>query len=77
MASEVQDPKTTKILNCAIIKGTEKLKEAMVGIQVELMGGHQYPPVSHALEIDHRGISNVVHVYSGARLLGRGSGSGK
>jgi len=26
--------------------GPEKLKEAMVGVQVELVGGHQYPPRS-------------------------------
>jgi hypothetical protein len=33
MASEVQDPKKLlKIVNCA---KTEKLKEAMVGVQVE------------------------------------------
>jgi len=38
--------KLLKIVNCAIIKETEKLKEALVGIQVELVGGHQYPPGS-------------------------------
>ena len=35
--------KLLKIENCAIIKETKKLKEALVGIQVELGGGHQYP----------------------------------
>jgi len=38
--------KLLKIVNCATIKETEKLKEAMVGVQMELMGGHQYPPRS-------------------------------
>jgi len=35
--------KLLKIVNCATIKETKKLKEAMVGVQVELEGGHQYP----------------------------------
>jgi len=35
--------KLLKIVNCATIKETEKLKEAMVGVQVELASGHQYP----------------------------------
>ena len=38
--------KLLKIVNCATIKETEKLKEEMVGVQVELVGGHQYPPGS-------------------------------
>ena len=36
--------KLPKIVNCATIKETEKLKETMVGVQVEKVGGHQYPP---------------------------------
>lgn len=36
--------KLQKIVNCATIKETEKLKETMVGAQVDLAGGHQYPP---------------------------------
>jgi len=40
--------KLIKIVNCATIKKTKKLKEAMVGVQVELEGGHQYPPGSVA-----------------------------
>ena len=40
--------KLLKIVNCATIKETEKLKEAMVGVQVELAGGHQYPPGSRS-----------------------------
>jgi len=32
-----------KIVNYATIKETEKLKETMVGVQVDLAGGHQYP----------------------------------
>ena len=35
--------KLLKIVNCATIKETKKLKEEMVGVQVELAGGHQYP----------------------------------
>ena len=35
-----------KIVNYATIKESEKLKETMVGVQVELAGGHQYPPGS-------------------------------
>ena len=35
-----------KIVNCATIKETEKLKETMVGVQVESACGHQYPPGS-------------------------------
>ena len=35
--------KMLKIVSCA---ETEKLKEAMVGPQVEEVGGHQYPPGS-------------------------------
>ena len=38
--------KLLKIVNCATIKETKKLKEAMVGVQVELANGHQYPPGS-------------------------------
>ena len=38
--------KLLKIVNCATIKETEKMKETMVGVQVELAGGHQYPPRS-------------------------------
>jgi len=38
--------KLLKIVYHAIIKETEKLKEAMVGIQLELVGGHRYPPRS-------------------------------
>ena len=41
MASEVRDPKKLpKIVNCATIKETEKLKETMVGVQLDLVGGH-------------------------------------
>ena len=35
--------KLSKIVNCA---ETKKLKETMVGPQVEYVGGHQYPPGS-------------------------------
>ena len=35
--------KLLKIVNCATIKETGKLKETMVGVQVDLAGGHQYP----------------------------------
>jgi len=35
--------KLLKIVNYATIKETKKLKETMVGVQVELAGGHQYP----------------------------------
>ena len=35
--------KLLKIVSCATIKETEKLKETMVGVQVDLVGGHQYP----------------------------------
>ena len=38
--------KLLKIVNCAIIKETEKMKETMVGVQVDLASGHQYPPGS-------------------------------
>ena len=34
--------KLPKIVNCATNKEIEKLKETMVGVQVELVGGHQY-----------------------------------
>lgn len=41
MALEVQEPKKLlKIVNYATIKATEKLKETMVGVQVNLVGGH-------------------------------------
>jgi hypothetical protein len=36
--------KLLKIVNCATIKETEKRKETMVWVQVEYVGGHQYPP---------------------------------
>ena len=39
--------KQPKIVNCATIKETRKLKETMVGVQVEQVGGHQYPPGSN------------------------------
>ena len=35
-----------KIVNCATIKETGKMKETMVGVKVEKVGGHQYPPGS-------------------------------
>jgi len=35
--------KQLKIVNCATIKETEKMKEIMVGVQVDLASGHQYP----------------------------------
>ena len=38
--------KLLKIVNCATIKETEKLKETLVWVQVEQVGGHQYPPGS-------------------------------
>ena len=38
--------KRQKLVNCATIKETKKLKETMVRVQVELAGGHQYPPGS-------------------------------
>jgi hypothetical protein len=38
--------KLLKIVNCATINETEKLKETMVWVQVEYVGGHQYPPES-------------------------------
>ena len=39
--------KLPKIVNCATIKETGKIKEKMVGVQVEQVGGHQYPPGSY------------------------------
>ena len=39
--------KLPKIVNCATIKESEKLKETMVGVQEEQVGGHQYPPGSN------------------------------
>ena len=39
--------KLPKIVNYATINETEKLKEEMVGPQVEYAGGHQYPPRSY------------------------------
>ena len=42
--------KMTKIVNYAIIKETEKLKETMARAQVEKAGGHQYPPRSPQLQ---------------------------
>ena len=38
--------KLLKIVNYATIKETKKLKETMVGFQVDLVGGRQYPPGS-------------------------------
>jgi len=38
--------KLPKIVNHATNKETEKLKETMVGVQVELVGGYKYPPGS-------------------------------
>jgi hypothetical protein len=38
--------KLLKIVNCATIKETEKLKETMVWVQVEWADGHQFPPRS-------------------------------
>ena len=38
--------KMTKIVNCAIIKETEKLKQTMARAQVEQASDHQYPPRS-------------------------------
>ena len=38
--------KLLKIVNYATIKEIEKLKETMVGVRVDLAGGHQYPPGS-------------------------------
>ena len=49
-----------KILNCVIIKETEKLKETMVGPQVELGG---WPPIS------------IWIIYGNGDFFGRGLGS--
>jgi len=38
--------KLLKIVNCATIKETEKLKEIVVGVNVGYMVGHQHPPRS-------------------------------
>jgi len=38
--------KLLRIVYCSTIKEIEKLKEPMVGVQVELAGGQQYPPGS-------------------------------
>jgi hypothetical protein len=38
--------KLLKMVNCATINETKKLKETMVWVQVEKVGGHQYPPGS-------------------------------
>lgn len=35
--------KLPKIVNCVTIKETKKLKEIVLGVQVELEDGHQYP----------------------------------
>jgi len=32
-----------KIINCATIKETKKLKETIVGVKMEFAGDHQYP----------------------------------
>jgi len=45
-SGSLRPEKLLKIVNYAIIKETEKLKETVVGVQVELVGGHQYPPRS-------------------------------
>ena len=42
-----------KIVNCATIKETGKLKETMVGVQEEWLGRYQYPPGSN----DHKDIT--------------------
>ena len=38
--------KLLKLVNCATSKETEKMKETMVEVQVDLADGHQYPPRS-------------------------------
>ena len=38
--------KLLKIVNCATIKETKNMKETMMGVQVDLAGGHQSPPGS-------------------------------
>ena len=53
--------KLLKIVNCDTIKETKKLKETMVGVQVELMGGHQYPPGT--LSLTHKGMYRIIYMY--------------
>ena len=45
-----------KIVNCATIKETRKLKETMVGVQVVLVSCHQYPPRSGSLASRNPGL---------------------
>ena len=46
-SSESSGPeKLLKIVNCATIKKTQKLKDTVVGVQVGQVGGHQHPPRS-------------------------------
>ena len=45
--SERSEPeKLLRIINCATIKETKKVKETMVGVQVDFVLGHQYLPGS-------------------------------
>lgn len=50
--------KLLKILNCTTIQETEKLKETMVAVQVELVGGHQYPPRSRFVQVL---VEDIIH----------------
>ena len=43
--------KLLKVVSCATIKETENAEKTMVGVQVDLAGGHQYPPGSEELNL--------------------------
>jgi len=55
--------KLLKVVNCATIKETKKLKETMVVVQVELAGGHQYVPRSPRLTMTQIFISFLLQYH--------------
>ena len=62
--------KLLKIVNCAIIKETEKLKETIVVVQVEQVGGHKHPPGSLFPKMSRYKKGIIQTLFHVARLAG-------
>jgi len=64
--------KLLKIVNCAIIKETENAERNNGGVQVDLAGGHQYPPGSRCdseVRVLHHYDGHSVCKYNSCYLL--------
>ena len=61
--------KLPEVVNCATIKETGKLKETMVGVQVEQVAGHQYPPGSFLHPLGSNGPHCIEFLHEMRKLM--------